>query len=897
MQNWCAFHVEKLKALAVNDIGSLRHAIETQRQSNIHHAHARIVNGRAAAVSHIARVLKGDESKDDPPKQEMPAEIKGVTGSDETPGSPSKPSKASRTWLKGTKGGVLHARSDQEKEKKVQTTAAAFKMDKSTKVLGIVHEALETQNALKTFVVVELETRPVPSHRAASDDRVDEIHASVVALCDDVASKTGWEEWKQEPERTCKARTCKAVEIWEARRMQIEVRQQELDKHEEEYVEEQETAEIPDKANVMPTPSGPSNDPGSVMKRGMAPLAAVVRVQDIGGKDAMKQPIATSRSRAHRRTLNPTDFENGSTSRWTTRPSDGTPRPSLKPWRGDRNKPRTRPPRSKAVKRMTLTHSLDLVITQCYCQRQNLAQVTKVTTQHNTLAVVRRLLTIAATWKIPIDGPSSADFIEIMSGFHKVVYPTTTLNSRLNFLQGYLPGMMRPRSQNLYERVVEQYTALLTAIAHIAPVTRIVHNHVGTEITAPSNCVDKIYQRFMFHESLTFHNLFVRIEGYAGSAKTDWAKLWPGYLCKFMILPHALDTEIFEPFYNAAIALIAYMPAISHLRFSSLALTRRFIAHIAGNPHISRLTLERYEEIHSLLEIPINLRCLNNITYLGIGFHGDSDMVRHQWILMSTCPRVRQLFAYSVDLHQTFIDYPEEWASLHHIHDVKVLHIHGSTRMISWLAYWLTTAAAHRRVPGSLQKLKVHSSQGMFRSGLQRLIDVLAEHHPNLRVLVIEGLASVPLTLISAIHQQLPNLESLSLVRRASNRQQSNKLSEWDEVVYKYAQALEGHKSLRHLELNMHWPSAIISPSALDTLIDVVGDEPGNTQKDHALHAASVDGQTTEHAQHVYSDDYCYYSCEIERRDNNSFILVDERAHQPHERFESWNPPTGSTWE
>jgi hypothetical protein len=84
------------------------------------------------------------------------------------------------------------------------------------------------------------------------------------------------------------------------------------------------------------------------------------------------------------------------------------------------------------------------------------------------------------------------------------------------------------------------------------------------------------------------------------------------------------------------------------------------------------------------------------------------------------------------------------------------------------------------------------------------LDDVLASLRDTpLQVLAIDGLAEGEFTLFDSIAENVPSLIALTLLRRASNRQENSKLTTWPHPCWEYAQRLASFQNLEHFGWNM----------------------------------------------------------------------------------------------
>lgn len=388
------------------------------------------------------------------------------------------------------------------------------------------------------------------------------------------------------------------------------------------------------------------------------------------------------------------------------------------------------------------------------------------------------------------------------------------------------------------------------------------------------------------------------------------------------------DLEIFQPFYTTIIDIISVL-SITRLRLISLALTSQLVACIAHHTTLRELVLER-----CLLTVlragvsAVNRNAMQFITLLELGFTDDTRTHSAQWMVISLCPHLKQLYAYATN-DAVPIRFPTNYTELDCIHRLERLHVQTCSAFILHFVSWIEYAAKHNTSEGALQFIKIHSSFGILLEDVEWLVDVIQLHHRRIRVLVLEGIEAVPSDLISRIGDGMRCLEGLTIIRRAGESQARNKLCTWEEPIYAYASALHTFPRLRHLAVNFLWNPYTYSPHTLDSLLAATTDiHPIASMLDaspSALLAISAeevgarahlydrleradcmdDGTSTAIAFAAHCPtldsfairaDTIVFSCAITRDLVGGISFRDVYSHECTTGFEYWNPSTDTTW-
>lgn len=399
----------------------------------------------------------------------------------------------------------------------------------------------------------------------------------------------------------------------------------------------------------------------------------------------------------------------------------------------------------------------------------------------------------------------------------------------------------------------------------------------------------------------------------------EWQRMFPVHGA--IHPPSPLTTDIFEPLYIAISDLIRKTPRVTHLRFVTLGLTPDMLSEVSAHPSIRSLSLDRcYLAIPRIAGIADYMRGpLQNVTYLALGFGLQTQTYRPLWLVTSMCPQLRWLYVHTA-AHGMSVCYP--MPELHHaipfVHTVEHLHFQGMTNFVSGLILWMETASREIRVPSRLSRLKIHSAVPMFEEDVEWLLETLSQLHAGIRVLVLEGIEISSPSIVQHIATTLPDLEGLTLIRRANASQRCNQLCLWPDPIYEYAEQLRTLRNLRHFEANFVWSRHAYGPESVD-LLATLDDDP-MTPPSRASHSLDKPDTRTGLIQELddHMDDglavvlpfaaSCHtlesfalradaivFSCRISR-ESDRYTFFDVRNFEQALGFEQWNPSTPGTW-
>lgn len=402
----------------------------------------------------------------------------------------------------------------------------------------------------------------------------------------------------------------------------------------------------------------------------------------------------------------------------------------------------------------------------------------------------------------------------------------------------------------------------------------------------------------------------------------EWERMYP--LLMDLKPPAPVDSEIFEPLYATIVHTITFL-RITHIRMTSLALTSRLLQHFANHPTLRSLAIDGCVPLLFPVGVAIARMAprMRNIQSLQIGLPAKLRAHRKQWMLVALCSSLRQLYVYAAN--HSAVHYPQQHRCLQNLHKLERLHIQGSCTFVLDFIYLLGCAGEADATSSPLAFFKLHAALGIMLPDAELLVATLATHFDGLRVLVLEGIDSVPSSLFDQIGLALPFLEGLTIIRRANESQCKNKLCIWDEPIYDYAFALRYFPMLRHLGTNFYWTPRTYSPRTLDTLIAADSSSQSAQFDEHAYARAYDDPQiyfssimadienedrmddgpsmaiafaancpTLE--SFVIRADTIFFSCSIRRDFTGAIVFDDVFNAETSTGFEYWNPMPGKTW-
>jgi hypothetical protein len=169
------------------------------------------------------------------------------------------------------------------------------------------------------------------------------------------------------------------------------------------------------------------------------------------------------------------------------------------------------------------------------------------------------------------------------------------------------------------------------------------------------------------------------------------------------------------------------------------------------------------------------------------------------WWTLALCPNLRTLSVQSTYAYDMPAPDLHIWTLCKFYPTLERLWLNDINDMdLPSLADWLRIGAASSL---QLTHLRLLVRSGASDTDIGGVLASLREM--PLQVLVLDGLAEGEFILFDWIVENVPSLIALTLVRRASNRQESSKLSTWPHPCWEYAQHLASFQNLEHFGWNM----------------------------------------------------------------------------------------------
>lgn len=260
---------------------------------------------------------------------------------------------------------------------------------------------------------------------------------------------------------------------------------------------------------------------------------------------------------------------------------------------------------------------------------------------------------------------------------------------------------------------------------------------------------------------------------------------------------------------------------LTHIRLVSIQLDPELVTCLANASTLSQVTADRCLPCSFIGRPRVEeyLR-LQHIAYLALGFGSDMRLHHATWALMNACPFLRHLVIFRSSGRPIACPAFVSVRDFSLAHTLETLHVEGSSGNLSGLFHLLRPADGASPSSSMLSCLKVSICGSVSASIVYALLQLLAMHHPRLRILVFEGVLIVRPLFVMDVCAHLPGLQGLSLFQRrgVSPPCDGHTLSVWDAPLYEYANALAG-SALRHFQANFHCDTSAYGPRVLDRLV------------------------------------------------------------------------------
>ncbi|EJD42212.1 hypothetical protein AURDEDRAFT_186185 [Auricularia subglabra TFB-10046 SS5] len=232
----------------------------------------------------------------------------------------------------------------------------------------------------------------------------------------------------------------------------------------------------------------------------------------------------------------------------------------------------------------------------------------------------------------------------------------------------------------------------------------------------------------------------------------------------------------------------------------------RFLAALAGSNNVSALPLRRLD-------------------FLLANADGQTSI----WAILALCPHLRQLIARAIRRDVGFhlpppIIYPRLAGVVRSLEYLDLQGI-GSWELNLVLLLDLLRAAVAAG-PLSITHLRLAFTYGIDDVIAAEIVERLHAGSSPLAILILDGLALPgPPTLIDLIAQHFPDLDGLTLTRRANERQRELKQCFWPLPTYEYAARLSTFRKLRYFGANFSYNSDALWPDVRNIFDTPVSDD------------------------------------------------------------------------
>ncbi|KAI0789867.1 hypothetical protein C8Q75DRAFT_128479 [Abortiporus biennis] len=256
----------------------------------------------------------------------------------------------------------------------------------------------------------------------------------------------------------------------------------------------------------------------------------------------------------------------------------------------------------------------------------------------------------------------------------------------------------------------------------------------------------------------------------------------------------------FSPILDPITSILAGVPNLRRLTFGSgIGLNVEMIYSLSRLQHI--LTIDYRGEY---LDIPLEegiydkMPPIPSVANLQLSLWDESDL--SPWTILTALPNLKWLSVYNTVDSDTALPIfmsinfnPFRTLERFCLCDIVA-------NDVEELIEWLREA---RYFTGELHL--THFKLGLY-DGIDRwtIIHLLrALQGSPLQYLALDGLNYAPVDLLTTINEMFPNLVSLSLCHRQSNRQRRARLTRWPNTIGEYAQCLQQFAKLEHFGWNM----------------------------------------------------------------------------------------------
>ncbi|EFI28091.1 hypothetical protein CC1G_14118 [Coprinopsis cinerea okayama7 len=309
----------------------------------------------------------------------------------------------------------------------------------------------------------------------------------------------------------------------------------------------------------------------------------------------------------------------------------------------------------------------------------------------------------------------------------------------------------------------------------------------------------------------------------------------PGFLVVsqgFHPIDEAVQKPIFEPIYEEVRRLLepTVTPRLSSLSLTLVRLHLKDVRTICQIETLQSMSLFycsfTSEVITSLMEGTETFVC--NVKNLHLKFNDHLDLGDTLWHALCFCPVVRNLSLLDggFSMFEDQVNFPEEplWSKFQCIHTLERLsltglHIPHGHRFIRWVLTRRGSPSIDANGDPNhqlnLTHFKISNARNIPDQVMYYFIWLLRSDKIKAFTLdAVESVSAGPY-LIERLAEYYPNVESLKVTMRASDRQRVLKPAVWPGELWEYAEVFEDFRALRHFGWNHVVPMSAPTPAPL----------------------------------------------------------------------------------
>ncbi|KAK0193547.1 hypothetical protein F5146DRAFT_1031218 [Armillaria mellea] len=239
-------------------------------------------------------------------------------------------------------------------------------------------------------------------------------------------------------------------------------------------------------------------------------------------------------------------------------------------------------------------------------------------------------------------------------------------------------------------------------------------------------------------------------------------------------------------------AVLRASTSLSTIGMSSYDLNETFIQTFLALPHLHTLQLSRCFLSYNVFG---ETKVLHNVRNLSLRIFNETPSL---WNILTLCPNVHNLILF--DLTETMLALSSNVIHFGNFCSLRRFSL-GSIEdgfdgpAVGLVVDWLNRATEHH-----LTHFKLSVREPASDAAFSLLLDALQPH--PLEEFIFDGLLEGRPVILDRISQSLPQLRSLRLFRRSSNRQRKTGHCDWLSPPWEYAQRLVSFSNLQYFGWN-----------------------------------------------------------------------------------------------